>query len=143
MMKTKYRVNLLKKYLAMEDRLFYTNESIGINLLEAIEMFSEVWDSCKSQSISNCFAHTGIFPQEQEAFLRNICLDSDERDSDSTKELATILSNLQIAGSTILTAEEYAELDRKTPANDMDEYLDDLNYFVRNVSQSLNNSAKV
>ncbi|KAJ1535904.1 hypothetical protein HK096_001423 [Nowakowskiella sp. JEL0078] len=71
--------------------------TIGINLLEAIEMFSEVLDSCKSQSISNCFAHTRVFPQKQEALLPNICLDSDKWDLDLTKELATILSNLQIA----------------------------------------------
>ncbi|KAJ1568421.1 hypothetical protein HK096_006561, partial [Nowakowskiella sp. JEL0078] len=40
-----------------------------------MQMINAAWDEVPPETISHCFAHTGIFPEHTEAVLRNIDLD--------------------------------------------------------------------
>ncbi|KAJ1552883.1 hypothetical protein HK096_010088, partial [Nowakowskiella sp. JEL0078] len=127
MLKTRYHASLLRNWLNLMDQHYKSDEFVNIDLHDAIYMVTDAWSSIPSQSISNCFAHMGIFTASQEEFLQSTV----PHQFNPLEDLSTLLQQLQCTGSSSMkSAKEFAEIDKETLVNDTSEWVDNLDFYI-------------
>ena len=108
--KQRYRAHLLRWYLQQ-----YETADDSVNLAKVLPGLKQaiLWsvlalEQISTQTISNCWRHTGILPPTMSAEIAN----SDERERNRNNavasELSALISNLNL-GSDALTAQEYEQ----------------------------------
>jgi hypothetical protein len=104
-MKARYRCRLMEMLLvAMQKK-----EMLKINVLQALRLIRNTWDSVEPTVIANCYAHCGFKVPTQPTS------DVNQEDDDDDLPLATLLAQMkEMGGEVDGTAADYVEGDRTT-----------------------------
>lgn len=87
------------------------NKQPEILLSETIRFIKDAWDNVSSQTIANCWRHTGLFIDENEPTLVDDS-DSDAAEGEITTFLQRVYHDLEIDDDMQLTVHEFIECDK-------------------------------
>ncbi|KAJ1552897.1 hypothetical protein HK096_010031, partial [Nowakowskiella sp. JEL0078] len=82
-----------------------------LDIIKAVNLIAECWNQVITKTTSNCFAHTGIFPFDQELKLHENPPDLKEVED----EINVLAKNLEIfqqhTTKEVMTVQDYLDID--------------------------------
>ena len=108
--KVHYKKLLMRLYVDMVDA---GNEISRIDVKQAVYFVRDAWRSVKTETLANCFRHTGIFPPSADA----VALGGDHIPQADFDELEQLVDSIA-GGDDTLSAREFVELETQVQTGD-------------------------